>query len=96
MTAAILLILAKILNMYADIRYFVGLIAFGNRIAEKQIGGTYVTTLNAFANLGDLCPRTLWKFIAESGRFLLMAIVGWTYSGIFIFMGIHGYFCGLI
>jgi hypothetical protein len=85
MTVAVCLILGGIINLYAELRQHVGLLAFGNRIAEKQIGGTYITTLNAFSNLGAMWPRTLWTFIADSGRFLLMAVVGWVYSGIFIF-----------
>ncbi len=52
MTVAVCLVLGGIINLYAELRQWVGLLAFGNRIAEKQIGGTYITTLNAFSNLG--------------------------------------------
>ena len=45
-----------IISLYADLREFVGLMAFGNRIAEKEIGGTYITTLNAFSNFGGIWP----------------------------------------
>ena len=60
--------------------------SFGNRIAEKKIGGTYVTTLNAFGNLGGMWPEMMWIFIGSSGRFVLMAGVGWVYSLVFVYL----------
>ena len=38
---------------------FLGGVAFNARISDPVVGGTYMTLLNTFSNLGDMWPSSL-------------------------------------
>lgn len=45
---------------------FVGVMAFFARISDKSVGGTYMTLLNTFTNLGGNWPSWIaLRFVAE-------------------------------
>ena len=41
---------------------FLGIVAFFARISDPKVGGTYMTLLNTFTNLGNMWPASfsLW------------------------------------
>ena len=86
MTVSVLLVLNGHINLVGDLSFTIGAIAFGNKIAEKEIAGTYITFFTAMGLMGKFGSYTSMLFVAESGRFLLMAIIGWVYSVIFLWV----------
>ncbi len=67
-----------------NLSFTIGAMAFGNKISEKEIAGTYITFFTAMGSLGRITGRTGMLFVAESGYFLLMALVGWVYSIVYL------------
>jgi len=53
----IFLIIHGVLQSFSSTIQFVGITAFHTRIADPLIGGTYMTLLNTFSNLGGTWPR---------------------------------------
>ncbi|KAI0294849.1 acetyl-coenzyme A transporter 1-domain-containing protein [Multifurca ochricompacta] len=51
------LVLQTVLGSFASTIQFVGLAAFHTRISDPAIGGTYMTLLNTFTNLGGTWPK---------------------------------------
>ncbi|KAH7929383.1 hypothetical protein BV22DRAFT_1029629 [Leucogyrophana mollusca] len=51
------LVLHTVLQSFASTIQFVGISAFHTRISDPLIGGTYMTLLNTFANLGGTWPK---------------------------------------
>ncbi|TDL28917.1 MFS general substrate transporter [Rickenella mellea] len=52
-----LLILTTVLEGFSRTMQFVGISAFHTRISDPLIGGTYMTLLNTFTNLGGTWPK---------------------------------------
>lgn len=63
---AISLVFVLHLNVIGDLSFSVGIKAFMNKIAEKEISGTYITVFSSAVALGFLGGRTMVLFIAES------------------------------
>ncbi|KAH9988800.1 acetyl-coenzyme A transporter 1-domain-containing protein [Russula compacta] len=53
----VFLVLQTVLGSFASTIQFVGISAFHTRISDPVIGGTYMTLLNTFANLGGTWPK---------------------------------------
>jgi hypothetical protein len=52
-----LLIIHTILSSFASTVQFVGISAFHTRVSDPLIGGTYMTLLNTFTNMGGTWPK---------------------------------------
>ncbi|EPQ61121.1 MFS general substrate transporter [Gloeophyllum trabeum ATCC 11539] len=53
----VFLVLHTVLQSFSSTIQFVGISAFHTRISDPLIGGTYMTLLNTFTNLGGTWPR---------------------------------------
>ncbi|MBW0544424.1 hypothetical protein O181_084139 [Austropuccinia psidii MF-1] len=53
----IVVIASTVLTSFASTTQFVGIAAFHSQIADPLIGGSYMTLLNTFSNLGGTWPR---------------------------------------
>ncbi|KJA29317.1 hypothetical protein HYPSUDRAFT_1076308 [Hypholoma sublateritium FD-334 SS-4] len=53
----IMLILHTVLSSFASTVQFVGISAFHTRVSDPLIGGTYMTLLNTFTNMGGTWPK---------------------------------------
>ncbi|KIM47934.1 hypothetical protein M413DRAFT_16004 [Hebeloma cylindrosporum] len=53
----IFLILHTVLSSFASTVQFVGISAFHTRVSDPLIGGTYMTLLNTFTNMGGTWPK---------------------------------------
>ncbi|KDR85273.1 hypothetical protein GALMADRAFT_52530 [Galerina marginata CBS 339.88] len=53
----VLLILHTVLSSFASTVQFVGISAFHTRVSDPLIGGTYMTLLNTFTNMGGTWPK---------------------------------------
>lgn len=57
-----LMVVATVVSSIVSSTMFVSLMAFFNRVSDPTIGGTYMTMLNTFANLGGNWPGTAALF----------------------------------
>ncbi|KAH9486676.1 putative membrane protein [Psilocybe cubensis] len=57
MSFFVLLVLHTILSSFASTVQFVGISAFHTRVSDPLIGGTYMTLLNTFTNMGGTWPK---------------------------------------
>jgi len=53
----ILLVVHTVLSSFASTVQFVGISAFHTRVSDPLIGGTYMTLLNTFTNMGGTWPK---------------------------------------
>ncbi|KAJ7022070.1 acetyl-coenzyme A transporter 1-domain-containing protein [Mycena alexandri] len=53
----VFLVLQTVLSSFASTVQFVGISAFHTRVSDPLIGGTYMTLLNTFTNLGGTWPK---------------------------------------
>ncbi|KAF9473190.1 hypothetical protein BDN70DRAFT_405806 [Pholiota conissans] len=53
----VLLIVHTVLSSFASTVQFVGISAFHTRVSDPLIGGTYMTLLNTFTNMGGTWPK---------------------------------------
>ncbi|KAF7340056.1 GYF domain-containing protein [Mycena venus] len=53
----VFLVIQTVLSSFASTVQFVGISAFHTRISDPLIGGTYMTLLNTFTNLGGTWPK---------------------------------------
>ncbi|CAA7259985.1 unnamed protein product [Cyclocybe aegerita] len=57
MSFFVLLIIHTVLSSFASTVQFVGISAFHTRVSDPLIGGTYMTLLNTFTNMGGTWPK---------------------------------------
>ncbi|KZP32438.1 hypothetical protein FIBSPDRAFT_723039 [Athelia psychrophila] len=72
------LVIHTVLSSFSSTVQFVGLSAFHARISDPVIGGTYMTLLNTFTNLGGTWPRF---FVLKGVDFFTVATCNVTDAG---------------
>jgi hypothetical protein len=74
----VFLVLQTVLGSFSGTIQFVGMSAFHTRISDPVIGGTYMTLLNTFTNLGGTWPK---YFVLKAVDFFSIATCEVSESG---------------
>ena len=80
------LIIEEILKFFAEARILVGWFAFFTRMAEDDIGGTFVSTLKGLHLIGVLLPFTLGMFTSHYLNVFIGVVIGFAYTITYFFL----------
>lgn len=80
----VLIVTSEIISLIVEARISISLGAFFIRIADKEIGGTYITTLAAVTSLGILYLESVILFLSDYMTIYIMTFGGWIFALFYI------------
>lgn len=84
-TKIVLILASEILSNIVEARIGISLGAFFIRIADKELGGTYLTTLYAFTSFGILYLEQVILFLSQFMSIYVMTFCGWAFGAVYIY-----------